>query len=304
MRPNEIGGIQWGTMSLPKRSTLAAAAELVASEPVAPTPAFVDTWRQLHYAAQLASEVGKAWAVAQPDDSHSSFTWSHGELLGAPVAAPSRLRATLRVRDLELRLVAEDGTALASRSLGGVTLAEGMRWIRAEAARLAGPPRQLAAPAPDLPHHLVADGAPFTARAQDLAALARLLGGADALLRAVTDAQGAKSPVSIWPHHFDMAVLLEPAPQRTIGVGLAVPDALEASGYWYVSPWSAQPPEPDATHWPPLAHGRWIARGDAPRMAALPLGAWSALGDASLRRDALVDFLTTAISASEANLAR
>ena len=285
-------------MSLFDRSAIEAAAARASAEPVAPTAELVDAWRQLHHAAQLASEVGKAWATPRADDSHSAFVFCEGELLGTRVEAPMGFRAALRVRDLTLRLVADGGAVLASESLDGVALADGMRWIRGEAARLAGPPRQPAIPAPDLPPHAVLQGAPFSVRAAELAALARLLGGADALLRAVAPS------VTVWPHHFDMATLLETAPQRTIGVGLAVPDALEPSGYWYVSPWAAEPPSSASTVWPALACGRWIERGGALRMAALPLGLWATLGDANARRAALAGFTVTALDASANNLAR
>lgn len=286
-------------MQLPDRSALEAAASQVAAESVAPTRTFIDAWRQLHHAAQLASEVGKAWATPRADDSHSAFGWHDGELLGASVAASIGFRAGLRVHDLALRLVAGDGAELASQPLDGMQVADGMRWIRGEVEQLAGPPRQPAVPAPDLPRHPVAKGAPFAVRPAELAALAHLLGGADALLRAIA---GSGSPVAIWPHHFDMATLLELAPQRTIGAGLAVPDALEPSGYWYVSPWAAEPPEPNASIWPALAHGRWVERGGALRMAALPLAAWGALGDARERRAALAGFLATSLDASASNL--
>jgi len=275
--------------SLPDRSALEVAAAGVAAERLVPSPALVAAWRELHHAAQIASEVGKSWAVARADDSHSTFAFRDGELVGAPVAGPDGLRATLRVRDLVLRLVAPDGTTRAELALGGATCADGMRWIRAETERLAGPPRQRATPAPDLPPHPVAQGAPF-APAAELDALARLLGGADAFLRTT----GA--PVRIWPHHFDMAVLLERAPGRTIGVGLAVPDAMAPAGYWYVSPWAAEPRGP--REWPALAHGRWVARGDALAIAVLPLDAWSALPDAEQRRSALAGFLAAALDAS------
>jgi len=57
------------------RSALEAAAAPVAARAVTPTAALVDAWRQLHHAAQIASEVGKSWAAARADDSHSNFAW-------------------------------------------------------------------------------------------------------------------------------------------------------------------------------------------------------------------------------------
>jgi len=279
------------------RSLLEVHSAAIARAGFDPSPAFVDAWRELHYAAQIASEVGKSWAIARDDDSHSAFEWRAGELLGAP-AADSGVRAALRASDLGLRLLAPDGAELASKPLPGATLADGTRWIRDAAERVAGPPRQRATPAPDLPPHPIATGAAFSAAATELASLAQLLDGADALLRAVGP------PPRIWPHHFDIATLLEVGPRRTIGVGLAVPDDLEPAGYWYVSPWSATPPNVAAASGPPLTPGRWIDRGSPLRMAALPLDAVAAIADEPARSATLVRFLTTAIEASEHDLTR
>jgi hypothetical protein len=139
-------------------------------------------------------------------------------------------------------------------------------------------------PAPDLPKHALADGAAFARHdAASFASLAALLAGADALLRALAGALPSPSPVRIWPHHFDIAVLAAPARDRAIGVGLAVPDALHASGYWYVSPWAATPPSGGL------------------RLAALPLDAWTA-SPARERAPALARFLRDAVAGAARQL--
>lgn len=283
---------------------LTQAAAGVARAARVPDASFHDAWRQLHYAAQLASEVGKAWGEAQPDDSHSNMQWRDGSLLGTTIAAPRPFRAALRPSELTLALVGEDGAEIAARPLGGVRFAEAMQWIRAQAARAAGEPaRQASVPAPDLPPHPVASGAPFRCEPRAaFAALADVYAGADAVLRAVAAALPNGSSVRVWPHHFDIATLASIVADRTLGVGLAVPDAIEASGYWYVSPWSATPPT-SALTWDALAHGRWTGR-DALRMAVLPLDAWSALADAGARKSALAGFLRDACGRAAANLLR
>ncbi len=280
------------------------ASAVALGDAIAIAPPFVDAWRQLHHAAQIAAEVGKSWAVPQPDDSHSNFAWSDGFLAGARIPARRPFRAKLRAQDLALRLVAEDGTVLAARLLAGATAKEAVSWVRAQAALLTeAEARQPAVVAPDLPAHPVAGGAPFAVRDLDAAgALARLLAGADAVLRAVAADAPNAAPVRIWPHHFDMATLLVPKPGHSIGVGLAVPDAIEPSGYWYVSPWSAQLQPSAATSWPPLAHGRYVPRSGSLRMAVLPLVAWAQIEEPEQRSRALAAFLAEAIATSAENL--
>jgi hypothetical protein len=277
---------------------LEAAAAPAARAGVGLDDALRDAWRQLHYAAQAASEVGKSWSRPRPDDSHSSFAWDGTALLGEPVRAAHAFRAALDVPSLGIALRDETGAELARHPLDGDTFAGAIAWTRAAAERLIGPARQPSVPAPDLPAHPIAGGARFARGDGDrFAALAALLGGAASLLRAVA------SPVRVWPHHFDMAVLAELAPDRTIGVGLAVPEPMEPSGYWYVSPWAADGAARGGARWPALAHGRWLDRGGPLRMGVLPLDAWSALPTAAARGVALARFVAEAVAASRAALA-
>jgi len=284
------------------RSRLVVAASAFA-RPVMPSAALLDAWRQLHYAAQVASEVGKAWAPPQADDSHSSFGWQDGCLVGAWAPAARRFRASLRARDLELALVDEAGTALARRALSGSKLDEAMAWVRDAALRAAGgPARQPAAPAPELPPHPIAAGAPFALEPAPFAELARLLAAANTVLCEVAKPLGAGA-VRVWPHHFDMAALAaveerRGAATKTLGVGLATPDAIAGAGYWYASPWAAREPA-SALRWPPLECGRWIERGAALRMAALPL---DELAAAAAGPAALAGFLADAVAACRASL--
>jgi hypothetical protein len=158
-------------------------------------------------------------------------------------------------------------------------------------------------PAPDLPAHPVASGAPFAVRDRGAwAELARLLGGANAVLRAVAANAPSAAAVRLWPHHFDIATLIAPDSERSVGVGLAVPDALDASGYWYVSPWSSAPRADAATGWPSLVHGRYVPRGGSLPIAVFPLDAFAEIEKPEARIRALAAFLSESIASSAAHL--
>ncbi|MDZ7646532.1 MAG: hypothetical protein U5K54_04800 [Cytophagales bacterium] len=55
------------------------------------------------------------------------------------------------------------------------------------------------------------------------------------------------SPISVWPHHFDMGLYLPIAREeaghdiQSIGLGLAIPDAYVPEPYFYVNHWSKEP---------------------------------------------------------------
>ena len=265
-------------------------------------------WRTAHYAAQAAAELGKAWAEQRADDSHSSLGWVDSPtgpaFEGVPAVGPTPVRARLVVPSLTLRL-ADGSREHASLQLQGRTLDDALRWARSSAEKVLGPPRQQARPAPDLPDHPIARGAPFAA-SPALAHLAHLYALTDAVLADLRDADPRFGPARCWPHHFDHASLAVVRTDdagdmtATIGVGVTPPDPVDPSGYWYVSPWTRADP-PTGVADTPLPAGHWLARDTAGPMAVLPLARLADPGpDAAL----VAAFVSAAVAACDAALRR
>jgi hypothetical protein len=203
-----------------------------------------DTRLQLHWAAQPAAGVSRALLAPAADDSHTAFAWRDGALRQGSGAA-------LRFADLTLLY---DGQEF---PLAGRTLDDAYRFLEE---RIGEPvPR----PSYELPDHAVAHGAPFAPDANDLARFASLYAEADRELQRI------HTPVLCWPHHFDIATLIERGEGRTIGAGFVPGDAQYPEPYWYVTPW----PYPDASTLPPLPLGFWHRDGWVG--AVLPAGAGS-----------------------------
>jgi hypothetical protein len=225
-----------------------------------------DARLQLHWAAQLAAMPGRTLAPPREDDSHTSFRWT-----GDALRQEDDFRSGLRFRDLTL-LLGDD-----EFPLDGRTLDHGFAWL---AARLPGLRKEFNEP---MPHHPVAGGAPFSLR--DRAAfeeLSRAYAEAARLLRAVHD------DVRCWPHHFDIATLLEFDGGRSIGAGLSPGDESCDEPYWYVNHYPATP----RRDLPPLAGGgTWNTSGWIGAILPLSRG-----GDARA-------FLDSAIAASRALIA-
>jgi hypothetical protein len=80
----------------------------------------------------------------------------------------------------------------------------------------------------------------FTPNADDLATIARLYAQAAVIL------ERFDTPVRLWPHHFDVAVLMD-----KVGVGFLAGDDAIDEPYWYVY----NTPMPDPL--PPLSVGEW-----------------------------------------------
>ena len=93
---------------------------------VAPT-ALTDARLQLHHAAQIAVSAAISYIAARPDDSHTALTWSAPlrALATEPMAMARQLRIALRLEDLTLYALDENGSAARSFALPGHTVAQG-----------------------------------------------------------------------------------------------------------------------------------------------------------------------------------
>lgn len=216
-----------------------------------------DARLQLHHAAQVVSAIGHTLLDVRPDDIHRSLSWSDGiaGFHGEPLPARN-LRGALTVEDLTLRIVGGDHRSLRELGLHERTLAEALRWMTEEIGLLCDGPVNLKLPnLPDFPAHAVWNGAEFQETA-GMAELGKYYSNANKVFEAI--AKGTV-PVRVWPHHFDIAILLPGLTEpQSVGVGLSPGDNGCQEPYWYVTPW----PSPQAAILPPLAAGgTWNTAG-------------------------------------------
>lgn len=194
-----------------------------------------------HWAAQILAAAAEAELPAAPDDSHTSLQWVAEREAFATRPLPGGRHLELRIPALALRLDAEEYL------LPGRTLQAALQWL---GARLGGAAPAL--PKQDLPEHPAGRGAPFEADGEALAELARWYGFAAGLLG------GLQGPLRCWPHHFDLAVLQELGPGRSLGAGLSPGDSGCEEPYLYVTPW----PYPGQVELPELdGGGSWHREG-------------------------------------------
>ena len=223
---------------------------------------------QLHWAAQVASAVGKQLLPQEPDFSQQSFEWSEraGALVQGQVEAARPFRAGLKLADLALSLLDRMGSPIAELPLSGRTLDEAYGWLQTELERLLGRKLEpLERPGAEMPAHPVGTGRRFAlADSGPFAELARWFADADRVLREVQRMTPGASPVRCWPHHFDIATLLtvaagdSPETARTVGVGLSPGDGGRPEPYFYVTPW----PYPPSPQLPALGGGGlWNTEG-------------------------------------------
>jgi hypothetical protein len=153
-------------------------------------------------------------------------------------------------------LLLDDSETTASFALDGHTISEAADWVRENIAQ-----RGLDANAFTLakhytiPPHPVGGSAPFDARnMQAFDELACWYSNSAQVLDAMVGKTPNAAPVRCWPHHFDIATLVEVAPDMTVGFGMEPGDVYYPEPYFYVNmyPFPSTPPAtklPSGAHW-------------------------------------------------------
>ena len=225
-----------------------------------------DTRLQLHWAAQLVAAVGTTLAPAEADDSHTSLEWSdsHGGLLGQPTDSEPRLRALLRFDPPTLVLLADE-REVEAWPLDGVPVAAAFELLQRAVGRcLAQPELRLSRPTHALPTHPIdpdGEARPFGGWTElALTELTRWYANGHRALSELARQDPRAGAVRCWPHHFDIATLLEIEREgdeltRTVGAGMTPGDSNYADAYWYVTAWPHPSDTDDLERYGPLAGG-------------------------------------------------
>jgi len=233
------------------------------------TTDLADARLQFHHAAQLAAAVGISFVPRRPDDSHTNLEW-----ITDLAALASRLTTTktpfrLAVRPAQLALLLLDAhhVVIDSYPLHAHTIENAATWVRGAIATLgADPSRYTLERHYVIPAHPVGEGGRFdTSRVERFEELSRWYADAAGVLERLVAATPNAAEVRCWPHHFDMATLIDvvPArgssPARTVGVGMEPGDTYYAEPYFYIN--MSPSPERDR-EMPALAGGGTWHRHD------------------------------------------
>ena len=240
-----------------------------------PAPGALEEARErAHAALQWAAKAAIANLPPAPDDSHTALLWDAeaGRLATQPL--PLGVTVSFDVATLEIE-VTRDGQAVRRGPAGA--------WLD-EALREAGLKPTSGV---KLPYEIPAKSLSVGNEKENLATLARWYAAAADVLADARDRTTAyrpgPGPARLWPHHFDLAVLVafDAKGDKSIGFGFSPGDEFYAQPYFYISPY----PGPKDPKLPALPAGHWhtkeffgaVATGEellakpAPRAAALAL---------------------------------
>ena len=209
-----------------------------------------DARLQLHHAAQIVTALGISYLPNQADDSHTNLGWRDdiSALASHPVHGASGVQLAVRPHPLALLLLV-DGQPADSYPLDGRTIRDAAAWVRGVIST-----RGLNATAFTLakhytiPAHPVGDSAAFNANdTQAFEQLAAWYSNAARVLEAIVAKTPNASPVRCWPHHFDIASIIEVAPGKTVGFGLEPGDVYYDEPYVYVNMYPGPKKAPTST---------------------------------------------------------
>lgn len=259
-----------------------------------------ETRLQLHYAIQFMAAVGNFLTEPRPDYSHASLSWN-SELkvfVSGLVNTEQPFQAALEPISLTSLVLDAGGNKLAEFSLLHKTLDEGMNWLKQTIEPLGADIAKLIfiTYPEDFPDSSLARGATFQdedeAQRQELTAY---FANTNLILQSVAVNTEGSSVVRIWPHHFDIAILIPlPYAQKdeavSIGVGMSPGDSSYDQPYWYVTPW----PYPDTANLTELASGgTWHTEGWVGAILKA-----SQLSKDDKQQNQLTEFLDSAVSAA------
>jgi hypothetical protein len=258
----------------------------------------VDARLQLHHAAQLATALGISYLPKKADDSHTNLAWidALSALVSNAVATSDAIRVGVSATPFGLVILVNDGPR-AHLSLDGRTIAEAAEWIREHLAMVGlDATTYTLAKHYTIPDHGVDHGARFDASNADaFAQLGAWYADASIVLEEFVARMPHADAVRCWPHHFDIATVIELAPGKTVSLGMEPGDVYYNEPYYYASAFPrlraerARPPLAGNGHW--HTH-EWVG-------AVLPA---SRLG-ASEQRGQIEAFVDSALTATTELLA-
>lgn len=273
--------------------------------------ALLPATRQLHYATQLIAALAKALLAKKEDDSHTNMEWFAGAdaLASNIVSGKESFRLALVFPDFTLQCWNAENQPIATFTLAGKTVGAAIDWIIESlqthfAIELKKDAlfKQL-----EIPENLSVSSNIFEpTEVSALQQLANYYHNSHFLIMDSVARFEYASTIRTWPHHFDIGSYIplsfdaQQAPDKSIGIGLAIPDVVVDDFYFYITPWS-KTDDLSAASLPSLPVGgywnqqHWTG-------AVLKMSALNTLSTATAQLEAATIFLEAALSASERTL--
>ena len=218
--------------------------------------------QMIHWIAQYLAVAGINYVKHEADDSHTNLGFS----LVDGVLTTRTLGEThtyLRFHYTKFRLEWENNKAVSLYELDGKTHDDVLQWIRAQALTTFGKDTYTYDLHYELPYKPITGD--YTYKLENKHKLNELLHFrilAQLVLEGVLKEVALSSEIRIWPHHLDTGAYaqLPSASGIAVGLGLAIPDTLCDSPYFYIAAYQGHETI-DVEEFASLSEGRWVSQG-------------------------------------------
>lgn len=213
---------------------------------------------QLHIASQYLAAFGINYIDPKPDDSHTNLDWEASKSRLVSRATDQAIQLSLDYESFSLSGL-KSGDVTDQLLLDGKSHSEVLTWLNkfSEANQLGKPMKYELHY--ELPYPPISGDYTF-----ELKSTEELNQLADQLTRAKTGFEKflainkLSSEIRVWPHHFDLGIYAQLGDQLFLGGGLAVPDSMSASLYYYTSGWK-NGETVDTSNFKELSAGKWMS---------------------------------------------
>jgi len=201
----------------------------------------------VHEAIQFVASTGISYVQKRHDDSHTNCEWSRSlkSFVGNVFGKENKICLGLNVSELKLILLNENWTIIEEILLNDKSKDDVMFWLEKNLKNSGLNFDQFTLDKHyDIPTKKVFEGGKFKVEnKQALHELSDYYANADLIFREYIFELTNAAPVRCWPHHFDLATLLNIAEERlqSIGIGMSPGDKNNNEPYFYVTMW----PYPD-----------------------------------------------------------
>lgn len=218
-----------------------------------------------HQALQFLSGTAISYIPKRTDDSHTNTEWSRN--LNAFVSnlfgEEYKFCLGLNITELKLLFLKENWSIIDEFKLDNKNFKQVTDWLKQNLKNHGLDEAKFTMKRHyEIPVNGIENGEVFKVKNNNaFTELAKYYSNADLILRTYTNNLSNATPVRCWPHHFDIATLLNIGNEKlqSIGVGLSPGDFSHSQPYFYVTMWPY--PELNEISFPELSVGKWQSSG-------------------------------------------
>ncbi len=199
-----------------------------------------DFIQSFHRAAQYSVAVCNSYLPHESDDSQSTMYWDQASksLVSREILGSQTFAISLSHEDFTLNFSGSDDKLI----LEGKTHDGILSWIREQLEKCGLDSSTLSFTRNyDYPYSGQEEASLEAPSQEDRDFMSEIRTTANSVLNRYAEQYESASEVLVWPHHFDTGLLVE-LPKIGIGLGLAIPDSLVDSIYYYVSGYTPEGP--------------------------------------------------------------